>query len=346
VFGIHVKKNVEELSKLDYVNNQNSGNANKNINKNLGFSPEDIELKDDAYHGINESNSAEWWYFDTILNDGYNIQIILYVFDIMKYKFAYTSLHIFKDGKTVFNKEQIYFNNDFFISAETPLFVINGEQVMIGYINDITGEWIYNVSIDMDSTSVDLQFIGCAKGWKGDTIPGGWAVILPKAHVKGIIKVNGEETAVVGKGYHDHNWDLKLQLLLSFGWYWGRIISSNYSIVYFVMMDTRISRSQVLLIIAQEYGPYINIDQDEIQFIENDFGFKNGKLIPHSFKIIVETQNISLEVDLITSKIFHGFTLGIKHYWRYFVESQGYVMIDEELENIQGMQIIEFWRFR
>jgi hypothetical protein len=198
----------------------------------------------------------------------------------------------------------------------------------------------------MESTSVNLQFIGRAKGWKGETIPGGWAVILPQALVKGAIKINGEETAVVGKGYHDHNWDLKLQLLLSFGWYWGRIISSNYSIVYFVMMDTRLSRSQILLVISQENGPYINIGPDEIQFIEDDFGFKNGKFIPHNFKIIVETQNISLEVDLTTTKLFHGFTLGIKHYWRYFAESQGYISIDEEFENIYGLQIVEFWRFR
>ncbi len=112
------------------------------------------------------------------------------------------------------------------------------------------------------------------------------------------------------------------------------------------MMDTRISRSQIFLVIAQENGTYINIEPDDIQFIDSDFNIENGRIIPHSFEIIVETQNVSLLVFLKASNLFHGFTLGLKHYWRYFTESQGYVSIDEELQNIHGMQIVEFWRFR
>ncbi len=217
VFGINVKTTVEELSNLDYLHDRDKDNTNNNLFNVLGFSPEDIELEDDAFHGSNESNFAEWWYFDTILNDDYSIQIIFYVFDVINYKLAYTSLHIFKDGETVFNNEQIYFNNDFFISTKTPLFIVDGKQVMKGYIHEMTGEWIYNVSLDMDSTWVDLHFIGQAKGWKGETIPGGWAAILPKAYVKGKIKVNDIETNVTGNGYHDHNWDIRLQTLLYFG---------------------------------------------------------------------------------------------------------------------------------
>ena len=315
-----------------------------NQSSSIGFSPEDIELKDDAFHDINRSNCAEWWYFDAILNDEYSVQVIFYVFSILKIKIAYTSLNIFKDGDPVFPKEKIYLKN-FDFSTETPSIIIDGKQVMKGYINEITGEWIYDVSLEIGDSSADLQFIGRAKGWKGNVTIGGWAVILPKAYVNGTLKVNDEEINVTGEGYHDHNWNMKLRSLLNFGWYWGWIVTDNFSIVYYAIMNTRISYGQMLLIIANE-SSYISIKPDDMHFIASNYYFENRRLIPHSFVISADTQNISLITILSASKLYHGNSRGLRHYWRYFAESQGYITVDSKTENINGMQIAEFWRFR
>lgn len=309
------------------------------------FSPEDIELKDDAFHGSNTFHFVEWWYFDAILNNGYSIHINIYVFGFMEQRFVVAGLNIYKNGMLEANEQKIYLNN-FHISTDIPLVILDGKQVMKGYIDQTTGEWIYNVSLEIGDSLVDLQFIGGAKGWKGRIpIDGWWAVILPKAEVSGIIRVNGIEADVVGSGYHDHNWDMTLRMCLNFGWYWGRIISTNLTMVWFVIMNTRIS-GQLLLVINKGKEDYINIEPDNIHFIAGDFSIENMRLIPHSFVLKADTQNVSLHVVLTAFGLHHGKTGGVRQYWRYHVKSQGSITVDSEMETISGIQIAEFMRFR
>ena len=198
------------------LNEKAFGNSQPKI---TGFNPEDIELIDDAFHNYNDFNCVEWWYFDANLNDGYSIQIILYVFVFMNYKFAITSYEIFKDGVLACNKEKFYLKNDFYVSIKNPIFIIDDKTIMRGYINESTGEWTYDLCLDMNDSSIDLQFVGQSKGFQGKLDIGSWAVILPNADVSGKIKVKNIELEVCGYGYHDHNWDMKIRVLINFGWY-------------------------------------------------------------------------------------------------------------------------------
>jgi len=243
------------------------------------------------------------------------------------------------------NEKKIYSMDDLNISTDVPLVVLDEKQVMKGYIDQATGKWIYNVSLEIGDSLVDLQFIGCAKGWKGRIPIGGWAVILPKAEVSGKIRVNGMEVNVVGIGYHDHNWEITLQVYMNFGWYWGRIISTNLTITWFLIMNTRIS-GQLLLVINKGKEYYINIEPDNIHFIPGNFYIKNGRLIPHSFVIKADTQNVSLLAVLTTIGTDHGTSGVIRHYCRYHVKSQGSITVDSQMETINGIQIAESMRFR
>lgn len=309
------------------------------------FSPEDIELKDDAFHGSNTFHFIEWWYFDAILNEGYSIQVQIYVFSIMKLEFVVAGFNIYKNGILETRKEKIYLIDDFYISTDTPLIVLDGKQVMKGYIDQTTGEWIYDVSLEIGDSLVDLQFIGCAKGWKGSNSIGWWAVILPKADVSGVIRVNGIEADVFGNGYHDHNWDMTLQMCMKYGWYWGRIISTNLTMTWALMMNTRIS-GQLFLVVNKGKEYYINIEPDDIHFITGDFYIENGRMIPHSFVLMADTQNVSLLAALTAIVVHHTSSSGIRHYWRYHVESQGSITVDSQTETINGIQIVEYMRFR
>ena len=326
------------LDEISYTNNQT------NIS---GFSPEDIELIDDAFHNYKDFNCVEWWYFDANLNDGYSIQIILYVFVVMNYKIALTSYEIFKDGILVCNKEKFYLKNDFFISIKNPIFIVDQKTVMKGYINKSTGEWIYDLSLDIDDSSIDLQFVGRSKGFKGELDIGRWAVFLPNADVKGKIKIKNIESEVCGYGYHDHNWDMKLKVLRYFGWYWGRIVFSNYSIIYYIVMETRFSYSQMALVISNE-SSFVPIKPEDMAFIPRDFQFINNRLVPNRFEIFGKTKNMMFQVNLTALSLHHGArTYGIRNYWRYFTESDGYLYVNSEKNYfIFGEQIAELWRFR
>jgi len=309
------------------------------------FSPEDIELEDDAFQGSNSFHFAEWWYFDAILSEGYSIQVSIYVFGFREFRFVVAGLNIYKNGVPEANEEKIYFMDDFYISTDIPLVVLDGKQAMKGYIDQTTGEWIYDVSSEIGDSSVDLQFIGCAKGWKGRINIGGWAVILPKANVSGTVRVNGIEVDVVGNGYHDHNWDMTLWSCLNFGWYWGRIISENVSIIWFVIMKTRFS-GELLLVVNKGKDCYINIEPKNIHFMPEDFRIKDMRLVPHIFVLMADSQNVSLLVNLTAIELHHGRTLGVRQYWRYHLKSQGLITVDSEMETINGIEIAEFKRFR
>jgi len=317
----------------------------KNQSSFFDFFPEDIELKDDSFQDINRSNCAEWWYFDAILNDKYSVQVIIYVFSILKIKVLYTALNIFKNGDSVFQNEKTHVTK-FSFSTEKPTITVDGKQIMNGYIDKKSDVWIYDVNLDMGDSSADLQFIGQSKGWKGNLTVSGWAVILPKAYVNGTLKIKGVEINVEGEGYHDHNWNMKLQSLLNFGWYWGRIITKNYSIVYYIIMDTRISYSQKVLIVANE-SSYVNIKPKYMHFTASNYYLENSRIIPHNFVLSVYAKNISLMTKLSAFNLYHGGnTLGLRNYWRYFTNSQGYIFTDSITEKINGTQIAEFWRFR
>jgi len=319
-----------------------------NYNKLNGFifSPEDIELKDDAFHDSNSFNFIEWWYFDAILNDGYSIHMSIYVFSALKEKFIITEMNVYKKGIPIYDNREIYLNDDFYISTDNPLVILDGKQVMRGYINQTTGDWIYDVSLEFSNSSVDLQFIGCTKGWKGILSVGGWAVILPKASVSGKICIDDIETEVVGNGYHDHNWDITFMAYLNYGWYWGRIISTNVTITWFVIKDTRLSNSQMLLVVNKGDDCYININPDDINFILGDFHIHFGRPVPYYFVITVDNENISLFVDLTATELQFSKNPGQWRYCRYHTESNGYIIIDSEMEIINGIQIAEYLRFR
>ncbi|UCF13702.1 MAG: hypothetical protein JSW06_05460 [Thermoplasmatales archaeon] len=311
----------------------------------LVFSPEDIELKDDAFQGSNTFHFVEWWYFDAMLNEGYSLHVSIHVIGVMERYFVVVYLDIYKNGVPEVKEKKIYFMDELNISTDVPLIAIDGKQVMKGFIDQATGKWIYNVSLEIGESLVDLQFIGCVKGWKGRISIGGWAVILPKAEVSGKIRVNGMDVNVVGIGYHDHNWEITLKAYMNFGWYWGRIISNNLTITWFLIMNTRIS-GQLLLVINKGKEYYINIEPDNIHFKPGDFDIKNGRFIPHNFVIMADAQNVSLLAVLTSIGTDHGTSSLIRHYCRYHVKSQGSITVDSQVETINGIQIAESMRFR
>ncbi len=317
----------------------------KSLINNFDFSPEDIELKDDAFHGSRFKPYTEWWYFDAAFDNGYSIQIHVRVVSRYDQGMVYLRMNIYKHGVLISEKVKVNVLSEFSASLNQPLIKLNDKQIMKGYIDNTSGSFVYDVSLEIYGSSANLSFIGCTKGWKGNTLGGKWAVILPKANVTGTIINNNKEIQVNGVGYHDHNWDVTLLAGINFGWFWGKTNSDNYTITWSNIMRTRFSNNP-LLVINQNYGDYINIESDEISFIAKNYRINNGMIIPTSFNIIVSNKNISLNISLEVLEIHHERLRGFVNYWRYHIRYTGSIKVDSQKETIDELQIMEFIRFR
>ena len=327
------------------INNRTIKSTTNFLPGDFIFDPEDIVLKDDAFHGAKSLNCAEWWYFDAIFDDGYSIQITIYVFDIFLNKFIVNGLNIYENGSNIFSREEYYILSDINISSEIPLIEINDKQILKGNINETSGDWIYNVTMDFSDAIIDLQFKGNSKGWKGDLSIGGWAVIFPKANVTGKIKFLGLEKEVIGMGYHDHNWNMSLFDLINYGWYWGKINFDGYSIVWFIVMNNRFN-SDNICILSKDGGNYTNFNPKDIYFEAKDYRFEKFWFVPCSFILKVDINNTFFAILMDAVSIDTHMNIRLGRYSRYHLNCLGNIIIDNEVKNLSGIQIAEFMRFR
>ena len=315
----------------------------------FSFSPEDIELKDDAFHRADSSNLShftEWWYFDASFDNGYNVQMSVQVMSLLDQDIAvFSRLNIYKDFSLISHKQNTYLFEDFHASTYVPWILLDGKDVIQGYIDRDTGDWTFDISFDMGDTSADLHFVGCTKGYKGVTHGGKWAVILPRANVTGSILVDGGEIEVSGTGYHDHNWEVTAEATLNFGWYWGKINSDTYTIVWADILRTWYW-NQPLVVISENNGGYQNIERDDIRFTAGNFYLTNWMIVPHSFRIVVQTENVSLNVQMQSLDMHYNSFIGIINYWRYHMKCTGYITVGSQTEIIDDIIIAEFLRFR
>jgi len=267
------------------------------------YSPKDISLEDDGFHGSTTSRFTEWWYFDAVCDNGYTVQM---------------SVMIKLGGKTI----------------------INGK---IG--ND--GKWVYDLSFHGKNMSADLTFEGDTKGWKGKNPGGdGWNVILPKASVKGVLRIKDEEIKVQGIGYHDHNLDVRASAARdNLGWVWGKIYSKNFTATWATIFDKK-GLGRPILVVNENKENYINIRPKDIEFIGYNLKKRNGKYIPYHFDLKAKTKNINFDISMDVSTIHYVKKIVIMDYWRYHVLYKGSITINGKTEKVNNMQMAEFVRFR
>jgi len=318
-------------------------------NSPFRFNTSDISIKDDAYHDSTAPRFTEWWYFDAVFDNGYSIQLNVRVLSIIKNKLVliYKRTDIYKEGKLIKHHRKKYRLRDFDASKEIPYVKIAGKEVIKGYIDKKTGKLIYDLSFKFEDASADLHFKSCTKGWKGNNPGGdGWAVILPRAEVKGKIKVNNEEIDVKGIGYHDHNWDVRYAAAKNnHGWFWGKIYSKNYTVTWATIYKNK-DIGQPLLVVNENNKGYINFKPEEIKFIGDKLELQNKKMIPHHFILEADNGKAKLKFSMDAKEFHHDKVMVNYHYWRYHMMCNGTITIGNKTETVKGTQIAEFLRFK
>jgi len=203
------------------------------------FQPKDI---DDASHELPPGEAFEWWYFDASFDNGYSmvtswqmanmkLEGVLIPFRVIQF-----AIYDPRGKKTAVSP---MFTVDNYSASKTSCDVTMGSNHLKGNYPQ------YNIDFLEGDLGCKLSLENLTQGFRNppDGVSYfsrqpdryiGWVITQPKAKVTGKLILNGNEIPVTGVGYHDHNWgNCPLPDLYNF-WYWGRILSTDYTFVYSV----------------------------------------------------------------------------------------------------------------
>ena len=309
-----------------------------------GFTAEDITFKDACYNGNSTKlwRPFEWWYFDAVFDNNYSVEFSINVAYTKGMGLIAPLLNIYKDGELLVHNEKFLLPREFAAFNEEPLIMFSGQEIMEGHV-DKSGNWVFNISLQMGDCGVNLKFVSVTQGWKSKILDmWWWGVIQPNAVVTGTINVYNETISVNGTGYQEHVWDGTVPVV--WGWFWGKFVSESMSIIWTDIFKNPLTQ-YVMIVLNQNNGSYINIPYEKIQFTMTNFTFNNGRLIPTSFLFKVEDDPILIDIKADAINIVHQTSFVTFNYWRYHVHVNGTISFNSTTENIDNVQIMDLTRF-
>jgi len=258
-----------------------------------------IMAKDDALHiDMKKKGTREWWYFDARLDNGYTV---VGFFRAKHERTGKTGVEItiYKpDGEKIKNVID-YLHSDFKASKDTADVQIGKNYIKVDYSNKELP--IYEIFIDEGEYGFHLKYTAKVYGWKpgngyiefGKSNQFGWVVALPRADVKGTIKVNNETVHVKGIGYHDHNWlNFNFAMIIDY-WYWGRIYSENYTVIFaYIKCNKKMDNYPIqVLMLAKNESIILSTGEYELKEENFEFNDKVGNSYPKFLRFNVENQH-------------------------------------------------------
>jgi hypothetical protein len=311
----------------------------------------EIKPNDDAFHGSIKRLSLEWWYFDAIFTNGYSIHVGCKTNSKKKRGLISPIIEIYKDGKIQSIVKKWFRFKNFETSKEIPLVKLFNKP-LIEFDEERykkTGEWAYRINIKIKDCWAKLTFTGLSKGFKIETERESWTVALPRAKVTGEICLHGKTIDVEGIGYHDHNWNYTLLTALDYGkaWYWGKINSNNFDVIFANIIKSS-KNSEILAVIVDGNKRFFNIRPENIEFKKERFIRNNRKKIPTSFKLKIDevVDNVPIKVDInMDGSGFHYNRVLIAPYWRYHIKTSGNILVGPVKDVLDNINIMEFLSF-
>ncbi len=193
---------------------------------------------EDAYRTSGLEEAFEWWYFDSIFEDGTAI-VVCYTTKAKKP----TKPPITPNVTTIIQniagekrKVTIAYSAAEFSSSTESCDVVIGPNRWKGDLDH------YEMHNEGEGMVLDLAFDRGAPSWRpglgvdfvdeNEKTWSGWVVPVPYGTVEGTLAVDGETRSLKGTCYHDHNWsNINLGAYLDH-WYWGRGHIGDFTMVF------------------------------------------------------------------------------------------------------------------
>ncbi|MCW2857167.1 MAG: hypothetical protein JWR52_2782 [Marmoricola sp.] len=181
----------------------------------------------------------EWWYFDTVLEDGSTLVITFLVKDIRggggikQAASPVVTLELDRPDGTHVERE--FEGHDDFAFATDRCDVRVGPNTFTGDLHS------YSIHVEIDDVTADVTLSGTVPSWRPETghmLFGSdkphlfaWLPSVPQGAVEATLTVEGETRILTGTGYHDHNWgDAAMPDLINH-WYWARGEVGDYCVI-------------------------------------------------------------------------------------------------------------------
>ena len=251
--------------------------------------------------------SYEWWYFDSLSEDGETGIVIIfydgnpfsrrYIDQLSDKKqalaenFPAISISVYHNGKTIYyGFEEVdpahsdfdeskpsgrIKNNSFNLQSENESLIykvkLNHELPSGDYIK---GELTFNSRKPL----YDLENPEKTKS----TSSHHWNLVQPRAKVSGEIQIGGFKSFQArfsGFGYHDHNMGAEPMKESFREWYWGRFHLSDSVLIYYMMNENGRWDNKAWILEGNEVHSAINPVSKQISDSRNIFGLKSARKI-------------------------------------------------------------------
>lgn len=194
-------------------------------------------------HPSDARTAFEHWYFDALLDDGHIVVAMLQARELVTRKPG-VELHVYSpDGR---RREVVAHYTDADIEAATDRCRVRiGANTAEVEFPDHGGPPVHHVRVAEEDLEFDLRFDGELPGWmpgdgrttysRGGEDTGeffAWVVGAPRARVTGTVRIGGKTFTADGTGYHDHNWGVGDMKRVIDRWYWGRLYTEDFTLVY------------------------------------------------------------------------------------------------------------------
>lgn len=205
--------------------------------KHEGVKVDKIEIWEDGIRTLNKPDCFEWWYFDSILEDGSTLVIVFYTKSMIAptpelAPYA-TCQFDTPDGRHYY--ETVKIPADMFYASDQSCDIKIGECTIKGDLHQ------YDIRFKNENIEAVVTLTGDTPAWRvasggiffgdNDEYYASWLPAVPSGTVTAKITADGKTTEYSGTGYRDHNWGNAPLLKLLNHWYWGRARIGQYRVI-------------------------------------------------------------------------------------------------------------------
>ncbi|MEA4944423.1 MAG: lipocalin-like domain-containing protein [Propionicimonas sp.] len=207
----------------------------------LGINPDVVERWEDQRRDDGRKGVWEWWYFDTMLDDGASVVVQFFTksgaSSFLNGDHPRVWIKVTEPDGTVYD-EKVSPNPKDSHYGGGRCDVRIGKHTFRGDLQeyDIHVERTNGVGADLHLSSRSKPFRpGSSYFGFGDDDEDyfTWLCVVPKGEVTGTVTTGGVTREVHGTGYHDHQWGNSNFQLLFNHWTWARQAYDDYSILVF-----------------------------------------------------------------------------------------------------------------
>lgn len=336
----------------------------------LGVNPNKVEVWEDRRRNSDtRPNCWEWWYFDSILDDGTTVVIQF---------FTKGGRHLKENGDhpavtiKVTMPDGTKYSEELSVKAkeasygDTQCEVRLGEHLFQGDLKE------YHIHVKKTKKlGVDLKLTSMSKPYRPGTAYFNfgsedkyytWLCAVPKGEVTGTLTIGDKTREIHGFGYHDHQWG-NVNFVNEWNhWLWARQSFDDYSMLVFDMVsnkNTEFTRFPIVFIqdkdgnIVFENTHHVSCEvveeyhDDEVSGKDYPqkicYTFKNdGKRVDYTLQVkkILETMG-SKNLPLVRRLALSALGMNLS-YTRYLADGELTLNIDGETIERSGELIYEF----